>query len=63
MSQEHFKVLSINASRIRNLGRIRELYAFIMLLVAEVVSYSGNIYRRGTSGVLSSFSSLCKYGA
>ena len=37
MSQDYFEVLSLNASRIRNLGRIRDLLAFIMLLEPKVV--------------------------
>ena len=52
MIQEYFKVLSINASRIRNLGRIRELYAFIMLLDAEVV-FIQEIYIAGALQVFS----------
>ena len=37
MSQDYFGVLSLNASRIRNLGRIRDLYAFILVLDPKVV--------------------------
>ena len=54
MSQDYFGVLSLNASRIRNLGRIRDLYAFILLLDPKVV-FIQEIHIAGA------FSSLCKY--
>ena len=36
MSSEHFKVLSLNASRIQNLDRIRDLLAYILILNPKV---------------------------
>ena len=36
ISSEHFEVLSLNASRIQNLDRIRDLLAYILILNPKV---------------------------